>query len=183
MKFIETALKGLVIIKLEPFKDDRGQFSRIYCEKELKEIGHLKRIVQINQSLTKRKGTLRGLHYQVPPRAEIKIVRCVRGSVFDVAVDLRCKSKTFLKWQGEILSEINDKMFYIPEGFAHGFQALEENSQLLYFHTDFYSHEYEKGILFNDPKIDIKWPMKITEVSERDKSFNYISDNFDGVEL
>lgn len=183
MKFSKTKLNGLYVIKLEPFQDERGKFFRVYCENELNDIGHNKRIVQINQSLTKKKGTIRGMHFQYPPKAEIKMVRCLKGSVFDIAIDLRRNSPTFLKWHSEILSEDNMMILYIPEGFAHGFQTLENDSELLYLHTEFYSPSHEGGINYNDPKINIKWPLEITDISERDKSFKIISENFQGIEL
>ena len=183
MKYLETPLKGLTVIQLIPFQDERGQFIRLFCDNEFKEIGHVKKIVQINQSLTKRNGAVRGLHFQFPPKAEIKVIKCFRGTVFDVAVDLRKHSPTFLKWYGEILSAENMKMVYIPEGFAHGFQAMEENSELLYLHTEFYNPEHEGGIRYDDPIIDIKWPLEITEISVRDKNFKLIDKDFKGLDL
>lgn len=183
MKFSKTKLNGLFVIKLEPFQDERGKFFRVFCENELTDIGHNKRIVQINQSLTKKKGAIRGMHFQYPPKAEIKIVRCLKGSVFDVAIDLRRTSPTFLKWHSEILSEENMIILYIPEGFAHGFQTLENDSELLYLHTEIYSPNHEGGINYNDPKINIKWPLEITDISEQDKSFKLIGENFQGIIL
>jgi len=181
MKFTKTKLQGLYLIEPEPFEDDRGKFSRIYCQNQLKQIGHTKEIVQINHSLTIPKGAIRGMHFQYPPMTEIKIVKCIKGSIFDVAVDLRKNSKTFLKWHGEILSAENVKMFYIPEGFAHGFQTLELNSELLYFHTNFYSPSYEGGIRYDDPMVGIKWPLDIADISSRDNNFNFINDDFKGL--
>ncbi len=183
MKFLETPFKGLTLIELNPFQDERGQFFRLFCENEFKEIELVKKIVQINQSLTERKGAVRGMHFQFPPKAEIKIIKCIRGSVFDVAIDLRKDSSTFLKWHSEILSAENMKLMYIPEGFAHGFQTLEENSELLYLHTEFYSPEHEGGIRYDDPMIDIKWSLEITEISERDETFGLIDKGFKGIEL
>ncbi len=183
MKFVKTKLNGLIIIEPEPFLDERGKFYRIYCENELKEIGHRKKIAQINQSFINNKGAVRGMHFQYPPKTEIKIVKCLKGSVLDVAIDLRKNSDNFLGWHSEILSEKNMKMLYIPEGFAHGFQALEKNSELLYLHTEFYSPDYEQGIKYDDPKIGINWPLEITDVSERDKSFKLIDDSFKGIEI
>ena len=183
MKFLETPLKGLTIIELESYRDDRGLFFRLFCSNELKEIGLNKNIMQINQSLTIKKGAVRGMHFQFPPKAEIKIIKCIRGTIFDVAIDLRKQSPTFLQWYGEILSAGNMKLMYIPEGFAHGFQTLEENSELLYLHTEFYSPENEGGIRYDDPRIDIKWPLEVIEISERDKKFKLIDDNFEGLEI
>ena len=170
MKIKQTPLQYAFIIELEPFMDDRGIFTRIFCQHELQSILHGKNIVQINHSMTRQKGAVRGLHFQYPPHAELKIVSCLRGQVFDVAVDLRKGSPTFLRWHAEILTDQNRKSFLIPEGFAHGFQTLEENCELLYLHTEFYSPEHEGGVRYDDPKIGIKWPLEITDVSERDKN-------------
>jgi len=183
MKFIETNLKNLYIIEPELLKDERGLFYRVFCRNELKEIEHVKEIVQINQSLTKKKGSIRGMHFQYPPKAEIKIVKCLYGSVFDVAIDLRKNSSTLLQWHGEVLSAENKKMIYIPEGFAHGFQTLENNSELLYLHTEFYSPKYEGGIRYNDPRINIKWPLEISYISNRDNEFNLLDNNFLGISV
>lgn len=181
MKFIKTKLKDLYIIEPEPFEDDRGRFYRILCKNELKEIGHTKEIVQINHSLTTQKGVIRGMHFQYPPKAEIKLVKCINGKVFDVAIDLRKNSPTFLQWHGEIISAKNLKIMYIPEGFAHGFQTFEENSELLYFHTEFYSSEHEGGVRYDDPLIDIEWPLEVSDLSERDKNHKLLNENFEGI--
>jgi dTDP-4-dehydrorhamnose 3,5-epimerase len=178
MKFKETLIRDLWVIEPEPFYDNRGKFYRVFCKEELKEIGHTKRIVQVNNSFTKKKGTIRGMHFQFPPKAEIKIVKCIQGSIFDVAIDLRKDSPTFLKWHGEILTAENMKLMYIPEGFAHGFQTLEDNCDFLYLNTEFYSPEHEGGILYNDPKIGIEWPLKPRNISQRDKSFPNIDESF-----
>jgi dTDP-4-dehydrorhamnose 3,5-epimerase len=181
MKFIQTPLKGAYIIDPEPFEDKRGLFERIFCEEKFREIGHSKTVVQINHSLTKHKGSLRGMHYQEPPMAEIKMVKCLKGSVYDVIVDLRKGSDTFLKWFGETLSSENRRMMYVPEGFAHGFQTLEYDCELLYFHTEFYSPDYERTVRFNDPRVSIRWPLDITEISERDLRHALLSESFEGV--
>lgn len=181
MKFIKTKLKDLYIIEPEPFEDDRGRFYRMLCKNELKQIGHTKEIVQINHSLTTQKGVIRGMHFQYPPKAEIKLVKCINGKVFDVAIDLRKNSPTFLQWHGEIISAKNLKIMYIPEGFAHGFQTLEENSELLYFHTEFYSSEHEGGVRYDDPLIDIEWPLEVSDLSERDKNHKLLNENFEGI--
>jgi len=181
MKFRKTQFAGLFIIELDLFQDDRGIFYRIYCEDEFNEINHSKRIVQINYSQTKKKGTVRGLHFQYAPKMEIKMIKCIKGAVFDVAVDLRKDSPTFLQWYGEELSPENMKVIYIPQGLAHGFQTLEKNSELLYLHTEFYSPEYEGGIRYDDPKINIEWPLKAKNVSDRDRSFRLIDNNFKGI--
>ena len=163
--------------------DDRGLFARVFCQNELLNILHGKNIVQINHSLTKQKGAFRGMHSQYPPKAEIKIVKCLRGSVFDVIIDLRKGSPTFLKWHEEILSSENMKMMYIPEGFAHGFQTLEENCELLYLHTEFYSPKHEGGVRYNDPKVGIKWPLEVRDISERDKKHPLLAEDFQGIEI
>ena len=181
MKFIKTPIPDLYIIVPEPFKDERGKFSRIYCFNELKEIRNDKTLVQINHSLTKQKGAIRGMHFQYPPRAEIKIIKCIKGSVFDVAIDLRKGSPTILKWYGEILSAENMKALYVPEGFAHGFQTLEENCELLYFHTEFYSPIDEGAVKFDDPMIGIEWPLEISEISDKDKKHKLLNEDFKGV--
>ena len=183
MKFIDTDLKGLSIINLEPIKDERGEFQRIFCKNEFRNLNHKKEIVQINYSITKHKGTVRGLHFQYPPKAEIKMITCLKGKIFDVAVDIRRDSPTFLKWHGEILSENNKRMIYIPEGYAHGFQVLEDYSELLYFHTEFYSPENEGGIRYDEPQINIKWPSEITIVSKRDEQFRLLDKNFKGLSV
>ncbi|MHA1491985.1 MAG: dTDP-4-dehydrorhamnose 3,5-epimerase [Promethearchaeota archaeon] len=183
MKFIKTKLNNLTIIKPEPFHDNRGYFGRIYCKNDLKTIKHFKEIVQMNQSLTKKKGTIRGMHFQYPPHAEIKIIKCLSGSVFDVAIDLRNDSNTFLQWHGEILSAENMKMIYIPEGFAHGFQTLEDDCELLYLHSEFYNKEHESALRYNDPRLNIKWPLKITDISKRDLKHDLIDDDFKGISL
>lgn len=183
MKIFQTPLKGAFILEPEPFIDERGKFIRIFCENELQQIGHYKKIVQINHSLTRKKGTIRGMHFQYPPKAETKIVRCLRGAVFDVIIDLRRNSSTLLQWHGEILSAENMKMMYVPEGFAHGFQTLEENCELLYLHTEFYSPEYEGGVRYNDPRINISWPLEVTDISERDRTHPFIGPDFEGITL
>ncbi len=182
MKFYQTPLDAYVI-EPDPFADHRGKFSRIFCRKELEQIGFQKEIVQINHSMTVQKGAVRGMHFQKPPKAEIKFVRCIRGAVFDVVIDLRYDSPTMLQWHGEVLSAENMKMMYVPEGFAHGFQTLKENSELLYFHTEFYSPEYEGGVLYNDPEINISWPMAITDISEKDQRHPLLSKDMKGIIL
>lgn len=183
MKFIETPLKGAYVIELAPFVDHRGVFARIFCKKEFLSINHTKDIVQINYSLSRMKGSVRGMHYQLPPMAEIKAIRCIRGSVFDVIVDVRKGSPTFLKWFGVVLSDKNMKMTYVPEGFAHGVQALEDNSELMYFSTQYYSRENEREINPADPSVNIKWPLAITDISEKDKNWPHIDAKFKGIDI
>jgi len=176
MHFKRLPLEGAYLIDPDPFKDDRGLFARVFCGQELKEIGHTKGIAQINHSVTVQKGAIRGIHFQYAPKAEIKMVRCIGGAVFDVIIDIRKLSSTFGKWHGEILSSDNMKMMYIPEGFAHGFQTLEQNSELLYLHTEFYSPEYEGGVRFDDPDLAIDWPLPPAVISERDRSLPLVSE-------
>ncbi|MFC1799190.1 dTDP-4-dehydrorhamnose 3,5-epimerase [Thermodesulfobacteriota bacterium] len=183
MKTVETTLEGAYVIVPEPYRDSRGSFARIFCKTELKRIGFKKDIQQINHSLNKEAGALRGMHFQKPPKAEIKFVKCIKGSVCDVIVDIRQGSDTFLKWFSEILSAENQYMMYIPEGFAHGFQTLEPGCELIYFHTERYEPEYEDGIRFDDPHIGIKWPRDITMMSDRDKNFPLLSADFRGIAI
>ena len=171
------------MIEPKPFKDDRGLFARVFCQRELREIGHTKSVMQINHSINFEKGTIRGLHFQYAPKTEIKIVRCLRGAVFDVIIDLRKLSSTFCKWHGEILSAENMKMMYVPEGFAHGFQTLKENSELLYLHTEFYSPEHEGGIRYNDPMINIAWPLEVTDISEKDNEYPLLDVDSSGIKI
>ena len=181
MKILENPFKNAFVLQTEPYIDHRGKFGRIYCQDELKQIGHYKQIVQINHSLTRKSGAIRGMHFQHPPKAEIKMVKCLRGSVFDVIVDLRRASDTLLQWYGEILSDDNLKMMYVPEGFAHGFQTLEEKTELLYLHTEFYSPEHEGGVRYNDPRLNISWPVEVTEVSEKDQEYPLLPNDFEGI--
>jgi dTDP-4-dehydrorhamnose 3,5-epimerase len=176
--FHKTELNGAFIVEPKPREDERGKFARVFCKREFSEIGHEKEFVQFNHSVNKVKGTVRGMHFQRSPHREIKLVRCIRGSVFDVIVDLRSGSATYQKWFGEIISETNMKMMYIPEGFAHGFQVLEENSELLYHHTAYYTPEAEGGINPTDALVDIKWPVPISLLSDRDRSFEMMNSNF-----
>ena len=176
MHFQPLPLEGAYLIDPDPFKDERGLFSRVFCERELKEIGHTRAIVQINHSLTAQRGAIRGLHFQYAPRAEIKIVKCLAGAVFDVIVDLRKLSPTFGKWHGEKLTSDNMKMMYISEGFAHGFQTLMENTQLLYLHTAFYTPEYEGGVRFDDPALGIDWPLPPAMISDKDRNLPLLSE-------
>ena len=183
MIFKKLSLKDAFVALPEPSLDDRGMFARSFCQNEFKKIGLDKNILQINSSMNVKRGALRGMHFQHPPKAEIKMVKCIRGAVWDVIVDLRKKSETFLKWHGERLSFENLKMLYIPEGFAHGFQVLEPNSELIYFHTEFYSPDAEGGLRYDDPMIDISWPLEITDVSDRDKSHAFLKSDFRGIEI
>lgn len=181
MIFSETPLQGSYMIELQPFTDERGWFARFYCKDEFKQIGHEKEWVQLNHSTTYKEGSIRGMHFQKPPHSEIKMVRCIAGAVFDVIVDLRENSATFLKWFGAELSAKNKKMLYIPEGFAHGFQCLTGNCELIYHHTESYVPAAEAGIKYDDPKINIEWPLPVTTISQRDAAHTYLDENFKGI--
>jgi len=170
MKLEQTKIEGVFVIHSEPFKDDRGFFNRIFCQKELEIIKPGIVIAQVNHSMTKTKGTIRGMHFQYPPYAEMKIVRCVKGSIFDVAVDLRKDSPTFLQWHGEVLSAENMKALVVPEGCAHGFQSLEDDIEMVYMSTSPYCKEAESGIRYDDKKIKIQWPLPVTILSEKDRN-------------
>ena len=183
MNFIETPIAGAYVIELESFQDERGLFTRAFCQKEFEAIGFHKQIVQINHSVTIQKGTIRGIHYQLPPASETKIIRCVQGKVLDVMVDLRANSSTFMKWHGVELSKENLRMAFIPDGFAHGFQTLTDNSELIYLSSEFYNLKYECGLRFNDPALAIQWPFPVNVISTKDKSHPFIDNNFKGIKI
>jgi dTDP-4-dehydrorhamnose 3,5-epimerase len=178
-----TKISDVKVIQSEPFSDERGFLNRIFCQEELHAVRPDIIIKQINHSMTALKGTVRGLHFQYPPHAELKIVRCVKGSIFDVAVDLRKDSSTFLQWYGEVLSADNMKALLIPEGFAHGFQSLEDKIEMIYMHTESYCKESEGSFRFDDPKININWPLIISQVSQKDLSAPFVLNNYEGVSL
>jgi dTDP-4-dehydrorhamnose 3,5-epimerase len=174
-------LKGLKVARLKPFKDERGAFYRLFCSEIFKDVLDGDSILQINHSITKIKGTIRGMHFQHPPFSETKIIKCLKGSIFDVLVDIRKGSDTFLHWQGIELNEDNDKMVVIPKGFAHGFQSLSSDVELLYLHTKPYTPEFEGGIKYNDPKLNIQWVYPPLNVSDRDTKFEPLDSNFKGI--
>ena len=179
----KTPIDGLHVIQRKPIGDERGYLERMFCGDELKPIIDKHSIVQINHTLTEKAGTVRGMHFQHPPHAEMKLVSCLRGKVFDVAVDLRKGSPTFLQWHAEVLTETNHKTFVIPEGFAHGFQTLTEDCGLLYLHTAAYSPDAEAGLNALDPRLAIAWPMPIAESSERDQNHAMLTSEFIGLSL
>lgn len=181
MIFTPTPLTGSYTIDLTPFSDNRGWFARTYCKDEFQQIGHTKEWVQINHSCTVQAGALRGMHYQLPPFQEIKMVRCIAGAVYDVIIDLRAGSAGFLQWFGTELSAKNRKMMYIPEGFAHGFQTLAAGSELIYQHTERYTPAAEKAVLYNDPLIGIQWPLPPSDLSDRDRQHPLLDKNFTGI--
>lgn len=182
MKFTPLALAGAHLIDLEKRGDDRGFFARFFCEKEFAQHGLITRFVQINNSLTSKKGTLRGMHYQLPPSAEVKVVRCLRGALYDVILDLRPHSATFGQWFGETLSAENRRMMYVPEGFAHGFLTLEPDTEALYLVSAPYAPDAERGIRYNDPKFGIQWPIPPAELSEKDKAWPDYDPAYHGAE-
>jgi dTDP-4-dehydrorhamnose 3,5-epimerase len=181
MKFIPAPLPGIYIIELQPVSDSRGWFARTFCKNEFAEIGHTKEWVQMNHSHTNRKGAIRGMHYQLPPFSEIKMVRCIAGAVLDVVIDVRKDSATFLQWTAVELTAANKRMIYIPEGFAHGFQTLEDDSELIYNHSSFYTPGAEGGIRYNDPLVNINWPLPVTDISDRDLSHPLLNDSYKGI--
>lgn len=171
MKFIETKLKGAFVIEPEMNIDERGFFARIWCQRELKSQGLNPNLVQSSIALSKKKGTLRGMHYQLPPHEETKLVRCTKGAIYDVIIDLRPKSKTFKQWFGIKLTAENYKMIYVPEGFAHGYQTVEDNTEVLYLISEFFSPEFYAGVRWNDPAFKIVWPeTKNIIISDKDKN-------------
>jgi dTDP-4-dehydrorhamnose 3,5-epimerase len=176
-----TPLGGLMLVTRRQPADARGFFSRLFCAREMAEIGWRTPVAQINHSLTRQRGAVRGLHFQHPPHAEDKYVSCLRGAVFDVAVDLRAGSPTFLRWHGETLSAANGRSLLIPQGFAHGFQALERDCEMIYLHSQPYAREAEGGLRINDPRLAIAWPDPVTELSERDAGHALLADDFPGL--
>jgi dTDP-4-dehydrorhamnose 3,5-epimerase len=177
-----TALAGLVVVQRKPLSDARGYFERIFCDAELAELFPQGGPAQINRTLTRAAGTTRGLHFQVPPHAEAKLISCLRGSIFDVAVDLRRGSPTFLRWHAEILSAENHRSLFVPAGFAHGFQTLEADCELLYLHSYPYTPAAERGLNVLDPRLGVAWPQPPHGLSERDASAPFLATDFDGVD-
>jgi dTDP-4-dehydrorhamnose 3,5-epimerase len=178
-----TPMADLVVAESKSFKDERGAFARLFCEQELSSVIGQRKIVQINHSRTAAVGAVRGLHFQHAPHAEMKLVRCLKGKVWDVAVDLRPQSPSYKRWYAQELSPQNEHMMVIPEGFAHGFQVLEAGSELLYLHTSFYKPESEGGVRHDDPELGIAWPLPVTDISARDSSHAYIDKSFRGIVL
>jgi dTDP-4-dehydrorhamnose 3,5-epimerase len=178
---METPLAGLRVLQRKPIGDNRGYLERLYCNEELQALAPGKPISQINHTLTAARGTVRGMHFQRPPHAEIKFVSCLRGEVFDVAVDLRDNSPTFLRWHAEVLSADNHKSLVIPEGFAHGFQTLTDDCEMLYFHTTAFHPGAEGGLNAQDPRLRIQWPLPVARLSPRDAAHPLLDNSFTGV--
>lgn len=179
--FLSTPLSGLRVVQRKLIEDDRGFLARLWCAEEFGIQGWIKPVAQINHTLTRHCGAVRGMHFQYPPHAEMKLITCVRGAVFDVAVDLRCGSPTILKWHGEVLSATNGRSLLIPEGCAHGFQTLSDNCELIYLHSAPYNPATEGAINPVDPQVAIAWPLPIAELSVRDCGHPMLDNAFQGI--
>lgn len=171
MKFTEADIAGAYLIDLERHGDDRGFFARVFCEEEVAAHGLTAEMVQINTSYSADAGTLRGLHYQAAPHEEAKLMRCVRGSIYDVVADMRPDSPTYLQWMGVRLTADNRRMVYVPEGCAHGFLTLEADTEVIYPVSAFYAPEAERGVRYDDPALGIDWPADVRVVSEKDRAW------------
>ncbi len=172
MIFKRTSIIGAYTIELEEHGDERGFFARTWCKKEFMTQGLTSNIVQANIAFTKKKGTIRGMHYQIAPNEEAKLMRCIKGAIYDVIIDLRPESSTYKQWLGVELSSENRKMFYVPEGFAHGYQSLTDNVETLYMVSEFYSPDSERAIRWNDPAFSIKWPInEDLTISDKDRNW------------
>ncbi len=182
MKFHKTPLDGAYLIELERRGDERGFFARLFCEKEFAAQGLETRFVQVNTSLSAKAGTLRGLHYQLPPSSEVKVVRAIKGALWDVIVDLRVGSATFCKSFGAKLDDENRLMMYVPRGFAHATLTLVDGAEILYLVSDFYAPQCERGVRWNDPAVGVAWPIAPTEISEKDRNWPDLDPEFHGLE-
>ena len=169
MKFLETPLSGLYVLELETLQDDRGFFARSFCANEFKTIGLDSAIAQCNISFNEKAGTLRGLHFQAPPHEEAKLIRCTRGGIYDVAVDLRPNSATYLRWYAVDLTMDNRRMLFVPRGFAHGFQTLVDSTEVFYLMFEFYHPESARGLRWDDPTLAISWPLNSVTISDKDR--------------
>lgn len=181
MRIVPASIPGVAVVETDPFVDHRGAFARLFCEHELASVVGPRRIVQINHSRTHAVGAVRGLHFQRAPRAEMKLVRCLHGRVWDVAVDLRAGSPTFLRWHAEELTPRTARMLVVPEGCAHGFQVLDADSELLYLHTAAYDPAAEGGVACTDPRLAIDWPLPVGDLSERDRRHPHLAEDFTGL--
>jgi dTDP-4-dehydrorhamnose 3,5-epimerase len=175
MKFIPTPLAGAHLIELEPRADARGMFARAFCAQEFADQGLETSFVQANMSTNKLSGTVRGMHLQRAPHAEVKLVRCAKGAIYDVVVDMREASATHLRWFGAELTEENGRMIYVPKGFAHGYQSLSDGAAVFYMVSTFYAPESEGGLRYNDPKLGIAWPRAVSDVSDKDAKWPLLS--------
>ena len=174
MRFTATRLKGACIVEPEPYEDSRGLFARTFCAREFHDQGLVETFVQCNTSWNARRGTVRGLHYQRPPSCEAKLVRCTAGSLWDVIVDLRPDSETYLEHFGVELSAANRRALYIPEMFAHGFQTLEDGTEVFYQMSEFYAPKLARGLRYDDPRLGISWPLPVASISDKDLSWELL---------
>ena len=181
MKFAATPIAGLWEVETTPHADERGSLTRVFCAQAFERVAPGLRFVQVNHSVTQKRGTLRGMHFQRTPSAEWKLIRCLRGRVFDVAADLREGSATFGRWHAVELSEDNQREILIPPGCAHGFQALVDGCELLYQHSEAYAPDREDGVRHDDPRLGVDWPEPVTALSPRDRDFRLIDAGFEGV--
>lgn len=179
----ELPLSGLKLVERQRLGDERGYLTRLFCAEELAAAGWIKAIAQINHTYTIHRGTIRGMHFQYPPHTEMKLVICIRGEVWDVAVDVRAGSPTFLKWHGEVLSSDNRRALLIPDGVAHGFQALTDDVELIYCHSMPHKPEAEGGLNPVDPELGVRWPLPVGVLSARDAAHRLIDSGFTGVRL
>lgn len=180
---ISTPIKDLFILKTVRIEDERGHLSRLFCSKEIESLGWKSPLKQVNFTRTLQKGTVRGFHFQSQPHSEYKYVRCIRGKIFDTALDLRKNSKSFLQTHSQILTDENDLGFLIPPGVAHGFQSLTNNTELLYMHSEFYVPDSDCGINPMDPQVNVEWPREITTISQKDASQPFLPLNYEGIQL
>lgn len=171
MLFTETNIKGAYLVEIKKLQDERGFFARSFCQHEFSEVGLDPCVAQCNVSFNRMCGTLRGMHYQLPPKAEAKLVRCTRGAIYDVVLDLRCDSPTFLNWTAETLTSDNYKMLYVPKGVAHGFITLEENTEIFYQMSEFYAPGLSDGVRWNDSLFKIEWPIEVQAISQKDQEY------------
>lgn len=181
MKITDTKIQGVHIVETNVMADDRGSFARAFCARDLEPLLQGRTIAQINHSHSVSVGTLRGMHYQKTPFAEMKMVRCLKGRIWDIALDLRKESSTFMQWYAEELTPTTMKMMVVPERCAHGFQLLEADSEILYLHTEFYEPSSEGGVNYADPRAAISWPMPVTVISPRDAAYPFLADDFTGI--
>ena len=183
MIFNSLSLQGAFTIDVEPFEDNRGFFTRIFCEKEFAKHDLVQHFVQANHSGTRGSGVIRGMHFQHMPHGEVKLVKCVQGAIFDVIIDIRKGSPTFLQWFGAELTAENKRMMYVPAGFGHGFQSISDYSEITYMVSNFYNKESEGGIRYNDAAVNISWPVPVSLVSDKDLKIPLITPAFRGVEM